>query len=338
MNNTFSLVLGYPYWNAFYWLLTAEGWRKEKLRVVPKGTTHTYYNNLYNFIDLSILDEVASICLLYDEIYFSPADSWLPDQNKYYKDSNYRNTSLGFYSSWNWRDLYFNDRDLIRKILREINPAIIPQNLIYSIDNAELIIIDILTQIHLAVEFNCSLLIGKQYENLYYFLSRFIDKEVVNDYISKGLIVKTGSESIKNITGFLFQLNSFEEFLELRRNTKIKEYGSCFRESLLDTFNEKFDESQFLETLMHIINTSSLSNKIGAGLNVSSKLLSIASLFPVVGTVTGIGGLTTDYLGNSMIKNPKNQWWALYPEIEKALTKYRIEKKYNESHKKDLTR
>ena len=72
-----KLVLGHPYYGAFYWLLTAEGWRSQSPKSAPEES-YIYYQTLYGDAPHEVVDELVSLCLLYDDIHLAPADSWLP--------------------------------------------------------------------------------------------------------------------------------------------------------------------------------------------------------------------------------------------------------------------
>jgi len=65
MNN--RIVLGYPYSGAFYWLLSAEQWRQLPLKSSYTGS-HPYYKTLYGKNHNKIVDETASLSILYEEI------------------------------------------------------------------------------------------------------------------------------------------------------------------------------------------------------------------------------------------------------------------------------
>ena len=330
-NNDFSIVLGYPYWNATYWLVSAENWRNAPLKSEYDGG-HGYYQNLYRFNNLNVLDEVASLMLLYDEVYISPADCPLPDYSTYTNGSVYSNHNLGFYSSWDWiRNAREND-ELIKLIIRNIDLRFLPNFSTEQLNNLEIILTDIVTQISLAIEFNCSLLIGKEFEYIYKFAASFLDLTSVQEKINNASNVNESIKTIQTTTGFLFNLNSFREFEELRGNKTVRNYATALRDNLSKFNKSDLDELSLLESMMNAINTSEISGKIGSGLNVTSKLLSFASLVPVVGTPAGVGSLMTDFL-NKKREDYSPNWWSLFPEIEKALTKYRIEQRYNELKK-----
>ena len=331
-NNDFSIVLGYPYWNATYWLVSAENWRNVPLKSQYDGG-HGYYENLYRFNNINVLDEVASLMLLYNEVYISPADCPLPDYSTHTKDNVYSNHKLGFYSSWDWMNKSRDeDEKLCEQILQNLNPSFLPNFSKEQLNNIKIILIDIITQIRLAIEFNSSLLIGKEFEYLYKFTASFLDLNPIQDKIDNASIINKSLQTIQTTTGFLFNLNSFSEFEELRKNQTIREYATAMRRNLSKAEITEHDELLLLETMMNAINTSDISSKIGTGLNATSKLLSIASLVPGIGTITGVGSLMTDYI-NQKRDDASPKWWSLFPEINNALTKYRIETRYKELKK-----
>ena len=95
------------------------------------------------------------------------------------------------------------------------------------------------------------------------------------------------------------------------------------------TEHNSLDELKLLEIMMNAIATEEISSKIGTGMNIVSKLLSVASLIPGVNVAVGAGSLTLDYL-NSQRKDLSPHCLSLLPEVQKNLSKYRLEKRYNQ--------
>lgn len=316
-----KIVLGYPYWNAFYWLISAEDWRSQPLKSIYTGG-HEYYQNLFQVKDLSIIDEVASLALLYDTIILSPADCYLPQNCD----------DLGILSSWNWySEADKKYRSSLRFLLDHLPLSLTAPLSVLQRDNIGIILTDMVTQISLANDNHCAIIVGREYQPVYDWLTVQLQKMHSINHIPQASNIATGLYAIQSVTGLQFSLQSFQEFIELRKSKTIKTYGTALKSRLFSDGADEFSELNLLKSMVEAINTTELADKIGNGLSVTSAGLTVAGLIPFLGTITGIAGLVTavgEKVADNTAKNA--QYWAFYPEISKALSKRRIEQRYKE--------
>lgn len=158
-----KIVLGYPYEGAFYWLISAEDWRDSSIKSSYEGS-HPYYRTLYGKNPGQFVDQTASICILYDDIYLAPADCYLPDNKKYLKGRKYHNKKIGLHTDWDWypKDDYFENHS--DYLVREISKTKLPQRVP---DNAKKQIIrGLLIQLNVANEQNADIIGNKAYVRL----------------------------------------------------------------------------------------------------------------------------------------------------------------------------
>lgn len=332
MNNN-SVVLGYPYWNAFYWLCTAEGWRGTAIKEAYAGQ-HPYYKNLYNVKDTNTIDEVASMCLLFDKVILSPVDCWMPDQDKYRKGKSYNNTELGIYSSWEWRSRFRYDDPFAKYIIDNLPScysSLFPDK---TKSNMQVAIIDMLTQILLANNNSIPLVVGKDYLDLYRYLGVQLHENQTSSTVLEGFKISSGIKVIQKVTGLQFGLESFEDFCLIRCDEDVRRYGDNLKENLIAQNIDPEHEKQLLKTILEVTNKEKIGKKINKGLDVSSTILGLAGIIPILGNISTIGGLTTDVASKALQKKVDSyNWWTFFPKIGEKLSLFRIEKRYKELEK-----
>src|SRR6185369_15801577 len=130
-----EIVLGYPYYNSLYWLFSSENQHfsdkssHEGIKGKYNGG-HPYYRTLYGKEPGKYVDETISYCLLYDKIYISPADEYLPDNQRMTKGQLYYNRESGVTTSWDWTKDVFSNHELTNEILKSSQ---VIQNLLKTI-------------------------------------------------------------------------------------------------------------------------------------------------------------------------------------------------------------
>ena len=322
------IVLGFPYAGAFQWLLSAEESFNKSIKDHYDGS-HPYYKTLYGKNHNLIIDETVSLTLLFDEIYLSPVDSYLPDRDKYYIGEAYSNQEWGIYTNWEWeREI----EDLHRQISVLLSDAVVLQYLkkVPKVSRIQ-IVQEALNQIHISYKFDTAIFAIPSYLKLC---------ERINDIINSTSTLKTQSSIIPkkafhkvfDISSLHFTINSLEEFALLKKDTNVRNYGESFRHYIKRLPNGDLDESFLYEAMNEAINIDNIADKISGGLGLTSTITGVISLIPVVGTVTGLVGLGADV--SSRIahgQSDENKWWLLAPEISKKLSKKRIEFLYKKS-------
>jgi len=326
-----KIVLGYPYSGAFYWLLSAEEWRKTNINS-PYVGTHPYYEILYGKDHNKVINETASLAILYEEIYLSPADCYFPKSENFLKGGNYKNTEIGVFTDWSWRreiaDLFKITDELLR------DPFIASMLFEYQEISKKQILCDTLVQLHISEKFGATIIASEAYLQLANRISKYLINLPPLQNIEESKRVLSGINKAFQISSLKFELNSLSEFVNLRTSKPLKKYASSFRSYLRDLPNGKLDELFLMESMLDAINSEELANKISGGMGITATVTGPISLIPFAGTVAGVVGMATDAGGRVASKVAAlKSWWLLAPEIAKILSKNRIEKMASELRK-----
>lgn len=322
------IVLGHPYEGSFYWIMTAEDWRKTSIKS-PYTGGHQYYKALYGLNPDKYIDETASLCILYDHIYLAPADCPLPDWKKHTEDESYYNKELGILSDWAWyRELNDIDRSL-SIILDDISVNQFLQN--FPEYSRKQVIRGVLVQLSIANRFDADIMGSDEYLKLCDRIRIIIGSERSSNKVSIRNQLLQSLRAVFNISSLRFSLESISDFMSLRQSRPLKRYAAAFRQCVEELSTGTFSEQALYKEMMEAINTSEIANQISGGLNVSATLCSAVSLLPIIGTIVGSVGLAAEAGSRAASKSEeKRKWWLLAPEIASTLTKHRIEEKYKE--------
>lgn len=321
-----KIVLGHPYEGAFYWIMTAEDWRKTSIKS-PYTGGHKYYRALYGLNPDKYIDETASLCILYDHIYLAPADCPLPDWEKHTEEEFYHNKQLGILSDWKWyRELKEIDRNL-SIILGDIYVNQILQN--FPEYARQQVVKGVLVQLSIANQFDADIMGSDEYLKLCDRIRIIIGSEKSRNKISMRNQLLESLRAVFNISSLRFSLESISDFISLRQSRPLNRYAAAFRQCVEELSTGTYSEQALYKAMMEAINSSEIANQISGGLNVSATLCGAASLIPIIGTIAGGVGLAADAGSKAASKSEeKSKWWLLAPEIASTLTKHRIEEKY----------
>ena len=322
------IVLGYPYEGSFYWIMTAEDWRKTSIKS-PYTGGHQYYKALYGSNPGRYIDETASLCILYDYIYLAPADCPLPDWKKHTQDEFYYNKELGILSDWAWyREL--NDIDgSLSIILDDISVNQILQN--FPEYSRKQVVRGVLVQLSIANRFDADIMGSDEYLKLCDRVRIITGSERSSTEVSIRNQLLQSLRAVFNISSLRFSLESIGDFTSLRQSRPLKRYAAAFRQCVEQLSTGTFSEHALYKEMMEAINTSEIAHQISGGLDVSATLCGAGSLIPIIGTIFGGLGLAADAGSRAVSKSEeKRKWWLLAPEIALTLTKHRIEEKYKE--------
>lgn len=322
-----KLVLGHPYHGAFYWLLTAEGWRSQNPKSAPQES-YIYYQTLYGDAPQKVLDELVSICLLYDDIHLAPADSWLPKMptkttavGPYYPD-------LGaFVDLHSERDFQELDR-LEEVLLANLNV----QHLLLGLPQLShgQVLRTAIVQLRIREQTDGHLLASAHYLRLCDLIHSLVG-ELVPAPVSAPGHLAPALKTLFETASLRFSISNLDEYVALRSAKSVHEYSIAFRE-VLDSLPTGMDtEYTLYKAMVKAANSSDLTNHVSGGLSMSATLSGIASLgIPGISTIAGVAGLAADWA--SRVANQiaaKQKWWALAPEISTVLTRTRIEARFS---------
>lgn len=327
------IVLGFPYSGAFLWLLSAEEHYHKQIRDSYDGS-HPYYKTLFGRKHNMVLNETVSLTLLFDEIYLSPVDSFLPGHNVYRReDGFYHNRELGVISAWEWEE-EVRKLDIQTKIL-------LADNVIFEIlklvpaHARELILKQALNQIYISNKYDAPIFAIPSYLKLCQRINYLVNPIGAELKTKDGQIPTDALNKIFQFSSLEFSISGLEEFATLRKSKAVLEYGQAFIKHIKQTQNNKFDEEYLLKSMLEAINKDEIADKISGGIALTSTITSTVSIIPGVNIVAGIIALGADLSARAISEYAEDyKWWLLAPEISKQLSKKRIEEQYKKLKEK----
>ncbi len=321
------IILGYPYSGAFYWLLSAEEWRKSPLKIPYRGS-HSYYKTLYGKDHYKIIDETVSLCILYKEIFLSPADCYMPKHEQFYdgKEGKYSNTELGIYTNWSWRQETNELFKLTELLLKD--HFIHKYMLCQPLDSRRQIVNDALVQLHISEKYDATIIACEGYLKMCERIQNLLKIHRPGQSLNVANRTLKAINTVFDLASLKFSLNSIDEFVVLRTSKALKKYGESFRKYIGKLPTGELDEHFLFESMSEAINTDEISKKISGGLGITATLTNVISLVPYLGSVAGAAGIASDITARTINKiSEKDKWWLLGPEVAKLLTKKRIEER-----------
>lgn len=318
-----KVVLGHPYHGAFYWLCSAEGWRKTALKSAP-NETHPYYKTLYGRAPHGVLDELVSLCLLYDDIYLAPADCPLPDFQARSDGRKYENPELGLISDYGWE----GDRQELDETVRDLTTDLEVQHQLETIPPSARtqVIRTAVVQLKIREETGADLLAGPAHLRLWERISKLIgtSREVADrEKLLRGL------KAVYDTASLRFSIENLDDFIALRSAKSVREYAVSFRRTLDTLPSGPGGELSLFKAMAEAMNKSDIADRVRGGLSVGASLAGVVSLVPLVGTIAGAAGLTADGASRMTERwSGHHKWWTLAPEISKVLTRARIEARF----------
>lgn len=318
------VVLGHPYEGAFYWLLSAESWRGVDLKS-PYRETDGYYRTLYGSAPQNIVDKVASLCLLYDEVFLAPADIWLPDREQWTKGQRYQNDKLGVVTDWAWQEEH---SDLEKKVARVISDPAIRRDLQNVPNSAQRQILrTTIVQNEIRDIFDADLAANKRHKQLAHRIRKLLGKSDAKA-IDNSDVAQPALKEAMGLASLHFSLASLDEFAALRTAPQLRAYAKSFHNALDVIPKGTRFQTLLYPAMLKAMNTSQIADKINGSLSLAATLSGAVGLIPIVGTAAGIVGIAADASARAASKIERDRsWWALVPEISSVLTKARLEKK-----------
>jgi len=321
--NDNKVILGYPYNCAMYWMFSADNKGVDIYTTPQRG--HSYYDILFGEKPSKYINELVSLSILYDEIIMAPADNPV---NKY--------SQLNINSEWEWFHKVDRMEEEISFILED---EIINNYLNKFVDyyNKRQIIVYSLAEIYLASKFNASIIMSSSHKMVLERIRVILKEEKIKFTNDNNKILFYLDKNFQT-SSLNFSINNLDEFIELKNNKNILEYGTAFRHFIKDVSNE----TEYYTKMYKIMEQPSLQKKVSGILTSLSFLLSFASLapfgapYPGIGSIAaGAGSLILDKFGNKIGVGSSK---LLAPEISSTLSEVRIRKeiehKLNESIKK----
>jgi len=283
---------------------------------------HPYYKTLYGPAPNRAVDEAASVCLLYDEVYLSPADVPLLDWQTHGTGNEYRNDDLGIYSDWKWiRDLAIRQEqaelaseDLtVSHILRRL-----PQQA------QDQVLLNTITQLEMRDRFGADMLASPSHLRLMDRLRVVLDLPRLPD---KARVARLSSAlaATFELASLRFELQGVDEFQDLRQDKAVRLYAERFAKAVETLPSGADPELAILQAMSDAMDSAKVAARTKEAMSIGATAGGAISLIPIVGSIAGAAGLGADAAGRTAAAlEHRKQWWTLAPEVSKVLTAARI--------------
>lgn len=342
------IVLGQPFLGSFLWFNTAHHFG-ESTKVDWRATSDVWIASLYGPEPKKFINQTLSLMLLFDEVYITPTgDNIILDgQREYHRSKNtlenlkkkydfdYRlepfGSNMGIKVNENWIEESMNIDIDWEKILHDLQINSILETVEPRIEKIGKFVLlnQAINHLYISQKFDALIFASKSYLNL---CTRLNELTTIN----KENLKTKNSQAYSGALNFMFDLFSLkfniekiDDYISLRNENSIKKYSKEFIKYIRELPNGDFDDLHLLKSMIEAINSETVGQKIVGGLNLSAKILSISSLFPVIGTASGIAGIALDALSEKKEKElEKYRWWLLPNEIGRKISKQKIESLY----------
>jgi len=306
-----KIILGYPYNCAMYWMLKADNNDLDIYSTPRRG--HRYYDTLYGKKPSKYINNLVSLSILFDEILLAPADN-----------PEYKYSQLNVKCEWEWMDIIRDMEDEISFILNDPLVKYYLRNV--PIRSREQIIRYSIIEIYLAQKFNASILMNSNHKKILERIQVILNEEKIKLANDNNKILFYLGKNFR-MSSLDFSINNLDEFIELKNNKNILDYGTAFRRLVKGVSNE----TEYYNKMYKIMEQPDLRKKATGILTFISFALSFVSLTsfeaPIPGLAsiaTSVGSLAVDKVTNKFGTNSSK---LLAPEITNTLNETRIRKK-----------
>lgn len=319
------VVLGYPYAGAMLCLLNTRDehyWlHLPRLDDDKQVKTDKWLAACYGPDPYRHVQDVASIALLFDEIYLTPTGDnlFLAGQ----QDDRYSDSTTGVIADERWYD---DNEAQIDEEVQEIVDDPELQRLLPDTGSVDLRWVQLrhaLNQVHVARSADAAIFADPAWIAVCRRLDALIGE-------SPSTLRTPPSPSSLVAAGLWFTVTDAEEYQALRGDKVIREYALAFRSHTEAVGDGPDQEAAFLTALLHAMNTETVQQKIAGGLQIAAKGTGILSVYPPLAAL-GLLGLAADAGASAMGKLAnRHKWWTLGAAIHKRLLIHRSERRLKE--------
>ena len=261
---------------------------------------NSYYADLYSQYTEQTKHVAIMFSVLYDYIILPPADAFQPREDK---------ANLGFQTKWDefdeWHQMekitkhYTNNPKLVR-LLRTKEPW-----------HVEELLAELRYCIRKSRELNCPIFCGQGTQQIINLMNRIDEENISKDTSNQIQFV----ENYLNLSGFMFNVNDLDILGVIKSDSKIRRYCNQFAKILEKRMDSSTTEADLKKLILESINQDDISKHIRGVLNISSLLLSIVGLVPVIGTPLSVASLTSTGIEKGLSISAPN-WYELAPRVE----------------------
>lgn len=296
-------------------------WWFETLRgtgLTDPNVQHPYYRALYKDADKHL--EIALTCAVaFKEYFIPPVDSPLPDSKA---GKGYSVPELGLKTDW---DPIGAGGDLLRKFRSDIfdNSRITEHLLGLDGNERDLEIQYALSDAIFSHRLNAPVVSSQGRSTLVSLLAEMgvLDSEIgtqgrnraQQDRARASLVEQVGG--FHDLIGFSFKRDSVERIARIRKNRHLRAYRRGFQNALT---KDEPPSTDLADLAVESVHRAKIADDVSSLLAFGSRTLSVSSLIPVVGTVTGVAALLSDGASGFFARQSrKNSWFELPTEIRR---------------------
>ena len=309
-----KIILGHPFAGSLYMFFD------QQLSDYPfkEPISHPYYRDLFGRNYIYWNDLAFTLFTIFDEVILPPADANIPDYQKYSSNGIYHNKDLGIY--FDWKDTHHFFQDVDEQIKKDLEDPFVQKALLsYSTKEKEGILEYVRLYIKLSQKYNCPVLCGGTYQELFSYL-------VNNNTIQKEDSINTSVSFTKNYLNLSlasFSVSSLDSLYEIKSNSEIKIYSKNFQKIIHKYGSTTNTEEQMKILLKDSLSKDSFYNNVSSILDTSSIVCSTIGLIPAIGLPFSILSLGGTFL-SSKLKRNINNWYQLVYSIDKLDKTLRI--------------
>lgn len=304
-----KIILGHPFAGSLYKFF------ENQLSHYPheEPILQPYYRNLFGHSYNYWNDLTFALFTIFDEIIIPPADTYIPDYNKYIVNDTYRNKELGLYFSW--KD-FFTD-EIHEQVVKDLEKPTIHNFLQqYSSEEKKGILEYVRLYINLSQKYNCPVLCGGEYQKLFAHLTIPNETYTSNNIITDNTNVSF-TQTHLNLNVTAFNISSLDTLYEIKSDKEIKLYAKNYRKIINQYGSTTKTETEIKKLLQTSLSKNLFYNRVSSILDTSSLVCSYAGLMPIIGVPFSVLSIGGTHLSKAF-KNNKYNWYQLFYAIDKV--------------------
>lgn len=321
------IVLAPPYDGGYLWLLNKDVMTWHDSGGYYDGS-HSYYRTLYGRDHPNIASHVASLSILYDDVFLAPADIGLPDQDSYATGSDYYNPLIGLHHNWSE---YHKMRDTLEELSEEDiqNPEITALLPVEDEWSRKFLLMRLNYQSILAQQYNAKLMCGPEIRRILDIKIAKAERRTKQDPIILEDVTKIGIiDKYFDFACFHFSTPHYDDLVALKQNKDVQNYADEFHNVMDGVASNPDPYGSFIKLMNTARERTNFARQAQGGLAASGRLCTWVGLIPIAGTVAGALGADIDLAtGGSQILEKRNSWFLLGPKMSEVLIEERMRNK-----------
>lgn len=315
--NKRKLVLGPPYDGGYVWLLN-----KDIMGHDHGGHydgSHPYYQTLYGPDHSEMAPYTASLSVLYDDIFITPADIGLPDPRSFSDGQDYYNPLIGTHH--NWTEFHAARGDLGRLAEEDLQDP----DIVALLPNEKWARKQVLDRVNyvamLSRRENAKLMVGSKARAILDIKARKAERVA-----EQTPLAFEGDEKVKilnkyfDFVCFHFVAPRYDDLVALKQNEEVKAYAWEFHKTMNSVAEDPDPYQSFMRLMATAQNKASIAKQVQGGFAASGRICTWLGLIPLVGSAaSGVGALTDAAGKTAEILAGRQSWYLLGPKMSEVL-------------------